>query len=77
MKKAVFFKCLYMCSLDIVEYSHNSHRSFPWVLDNLDVTAFDFVKVIEITIRADDQLPRDIVKHLSWVSVVLLFSCRM
>lgn len=70
MQKDSFFNSLYACSLEIVEYSHNTHnslREFPWVLSALELTVYDFVKVIEITIRSDDQLPRYIIKHLSWV----------
>ncbi|KRT83966.1 hypothetical protein AMK59_1352, partial [Oryctes borbonicus] len=77
MQKDSFFNSLYACSLEIVEYSHNTHnspREFPWVLNALDLTVYDFVKVIEITIRSDDQLPRYIVKHLSWVEERILES---
>ncbi|GJQ66563.1 hypothetical protein Trydic_g4544 [Trypoxylus dichotomus] len=77
MQKDSFFNSLYACSLEIVEYSHNTHnspREFPWVLNALELTVYDFVKVIEITIRSDDQLPRYIVKHLSWVEERILES---
>lgn len=72
MQKVVFFNCLYACSLEIIEYSHGSPKEFPWVLNALDLTVYDFVKVIEITIRSDEQLPRNIVKHLSRVFIVCL-----
>ncbi|XP_057677210.1 retinoblastoma-associated protein [Corythoichthys intestinalis] len=37
---------------------------FPWILDVLDLSAFDFYKVIESFIKADATLIKDIVKHL-------------
>ncbi|XP_077597036.1 retinoblastoma-associated protein [Stigmatopora nigra] len=37
---------------------------FPWILDVLDLSAFDFYKVIESFIKADTTLIKDIVKHL-------------
>ncbi|KAI4468667.1 retinoblastoma-associated protein rb -related [Holotrichia oblita] len=76
MQKDSFFHSLYACSLEIVEYSHNTHnspREFPWVLSALELTVYDFVKVIEITIRSDDQLPRYIIKHLSWVCFLSVY----
>uniref|UniRef100_A0A674NAD1 Retinoblastoma-associated protein n=1 Tax=Takifugu rubripes TaxID=31033 RepID=A0A674NAD1_TAKRU len=37
---------------------------FPWILDVVELTAFDFYKVIESFIKADPTLSKDIVKHL-------------
>ncbi|XP_061558132.1 retinoblastoma-associated protein isoform X1 [Phycodurus eques] len=37
---------------------------FPWILDVLNLSAFDFYKVIESFIKADATLSKDIVKHL-------------
>ncbi|XP_051902931.1 retinoblastoma-associated protein [Hippocampus zosterae] len=37
---------------------------FPWILDVLNLSAFDFYKVIESFIKADLTLSKDIVKHL-------------
>ncbi|XP_045895574.1 retinoblastoma-associated protein [Micropterus dolomieu] len=37
---------------------------FPWILDVVNLTAFDFYKVIESFIKADPTLSKDIVKHL-------------
>nr|XP_057943789.1 retinoblastoma-associated protein [Doryrhamphus excisus] len=37
---------------------------FPWILDVLNLTAFDFYKVIESFIKADPTLSKDTVKHL-------------
>uniref|UniRef100_H3D2K2 Retinoblastoma-associated protein n=1 Tax=Tetraodon nigroviridis TaxID=99883 RepID=H3D2K2_TETNG len=37
---------------------------FPWILDVVNLAAFDFYKVIESFIKADPTLSKDIVKHL-------------
>ncbi|TNN88688.1 Retinoblastoma-associated protein [Liparis tanakae] len=37
---------------------------FPWILDVVDLPAFDFYKVIESFIKAEPTLSKDIVKHL-------------
>ncbi|KAM9846676.1 retinoblastoma-associated protein [Aulostomus maculatus] len=41
-----------------------SDLCFPWILDVLNLSAFDFYKVIESFIKADPTLNKDIVKHL-------------
>ncbi|KAJ4929583.1 hypothetical protein JOQ06_018606 [Pogonophryne albipinna] len=37
---------------------------FPWILDVVNLSAFDFYKVIESFIKAEPTLSKDIVKHL-------------
>ncbi|XP_075957312.1 retinoblastoma-associated protein isoform X1 [Anarhichas minor] len=37
---------------------------FPWILDVVELPAFDFYKVIESFIKAEPTLSKDIVKHL-------------
>uniref|UniRef100_A0A8D0B552 Retinoblastoma-associated protein n=1 Tax=Sander lucioperca TaxID=283035 RepID=A0A8D0B552_SANLU len=37
---------------------------FPWILDVVNLAAFDFYKVIESFIKAEPTLSKDIVKHL-------------
>ena len=37
---------------------------FPWILDAFSLQAFEFYKVIESFIKAENELPLDIVKHL-------------
>lgn len=57
---------------------------FPWILDVVNLAAFDFYKVIESFIKADPTLSKDIVKHLetcenlimeriAWRTVSLVF----
>lgn len=49
-------------------YSYSSQRTFPWVLEILNIEPFNFYKIIEMIVRAEDQLPRDVLKHLNSVS---------
>ena len=39
--------------------------SFPWILDVFEIQPFDFFKVIDSFIQADDALPSAVVKVLS------------
>lgn len=48
-------------------YSYNCQRKFPWMLSMLGIQPFNFVRVVELIVRSQDQLPRDAVKHLNMV----------
>lgn len=68
-----FIRCLFACCLEIVIYSYKSNdKVFPWILKALDLEAYYFYKVIEIIVRAEEQLPRDVVKHLSQIEERIL-----
>lgn len=58
--------------------------SFPWIINILDLKAFDLYKVIESFIKAEPNLTREMIKHLeccehrimeslAWQSVSLCF----
>ncbi|XP_054278335.1 retinoblastoma-like protein 1 isoform X1 [Macrosteles quadrilineatus] len=70
----VFHQTLFACCLEIVIYSYNSQRTFPWVLQALGVEPYHFYKVIEVTVRAEEQLSRDMVKHLNLIEEQILES---
>lgn len=40
---------------------------FPWIVDIFDLSPYYFYKVIEIIIRAEEGLSRDVVKYLNHV----------
>ena len=42
-------------------------RTFPWIVDIFELSPYHFYKVIEIIIRAEKGLSRDVVKHLNHV----------
>jgi len=64
----VFHQSLFACCLEIVMYSYNSQQTFPWVLEALNLESYYFYKVIEVIVKVEDQLSRDMVKHLNMVS---------
>ena len=55
---------MFSTTLEIVMSSLSSQRYLPWFLDTFQLEAYQFHKVIEIIIRAEDGLARDMVKHL-------------
>ncbi|XP_061449609.1 retinoblastoma-like protein 2 isoform X2 [Rhineura floridana] len=68
----VFHRSLMACCLEIIIYSYKATDSFPFVTDIFDVPAFHFYKVIEILIRAEDGLCREVVKHLNHIEEQIL-----
>ena len=74
IKQTLFHQALFACSLEIVIFSYNSQRTFPWILDTFRLEAIHFYKVIEIIIRAEESLARDVVKHLQRIEEQVLES---
>ena len=65
LERMDFHETLYIASLEIVIFSYSSPtKTFPWALETFNVAPFNFYKVIEILIRIEDGLARDVVKHL-------------
>ncbi|KAM6178098.1 retinoblastoma-associated protein isoform 2-T2 [Rhynchocyon petersi] len=70
----IFHKSLLACALEVVmaTYSRSTSQhldsgtdlSFPWILNVLNLKAFDFYKVIESFIKAESNLTREMIKHL-------------
>ncbi|VDI37744.1 retinoblastoma-like protein 1 [Mytilus galloprovincialis] len=69
-----FHRCLFACCLEIVIFSYNSQRKFPWIVEIFDICPYYFYRVVEIIIRAEDGLSRDVVKHLNHVEECILES---
>ncbi|XP_050587577.1 retinoblastoma-like protein 1 isoform X4 [Bombus affinis] len=75
LTKEIFIQCLFACCLEIVIYSYKSNdKIFPWILNALSLDAYYFYKVIEIIVRAENQLSRDVVKHLNQIEEKILES---
>lgn len=71
----MFIQCLFACCLEIVIYSYKSNdKIFPWILNALNLDAYYFYKVIEIIVRTEDQLSREVVKHLNQIEEKILES---
>lgn len=77
VQNVAFYECVLACSLEIVIYSYNCQRKFPWILEALEIQPYNFVKVIELVVRSKDQFSRDAVKHLNLVSIYFLFYCML
>ncbi|XP_045444621.1 retinoblastoma-associated protein isoform X1 [Pipistrellus kuhlii] len=89
----IFHMSLLACALEVVvaTYSRSTSQnldtgtdlSFPWILNVLNLKAFDLYKVIESFIRAEANLTREMIKHLeqcehrimeslAWLSDIIL-----
>ncbi|XP_078410896.1 retinoblastoma-like protein 1 isoform X2 [Cetorhinus maximus] len=74
LEQDIFHRSLMACCLEIVLSSYSSQRTFPWIIDILNLSPFYFYKVIEVLIRAEDGLSRDMVKHLNNIEEQILES---
>uniref|UniRef100_A0A1B6EEJ0 Retinoblastoma-like protein 1 n=2 Tax=Clastoptera arizonana TaxID=38151 RepID=A0A1B6EEJ0_9HEMI len=74
LHQEIFHQTLFACCLEIIIYSYNSQRTFPWILEALGIYPYHFYKVIEIIVRTEDQLSRDMVKHLNLIEENILES---
>ncbi|KAF3841237.1 hypothetical protein F7725_007099 [Dissostichus mawsoni] len=80
LNDSTFHTSLLACALEVVMATYGVLRledttggsgdpvetnvCFPWILDVVNLSAFDFYKVIESFIKAEPTLSKDIVKHL-------------
>ena len=69
----IFHQILLIACLEIVIFSYNSPtKTFPWALDVFQLEAYQFYKIIEILIRTEEGLARDVVKHLQLIEERIL-----
>ncbi|XP_071490054.1 retinoblastoma-like protein 1 [Diadema antillarum] len=68
----LFHRSLFACCLEVVIYAYNSQRTFPWVMEAFSIPPFHYYKVIELILRAEDGLSRDVVKHLNYIEEDIL-----
>ncbi|XP_066488547.1 retinoblastoma-associated protein isoform X2 [Tiliqua scincoides] len=74
----IFHTSLMACSLEVVmaTYGRTASQSdivnmetvlsFPWIINVLDLKAFDLYKVIESFIKAEPSLTKEMIKHLEY-----------
>ncbi|XP_010210881.1 PREDICTED: retinoblastoma-like protein 1 [Tinamus guttatus] len=74
LEQDVFHRSLMACCLEIVLFAYSSPRTFPWIIEVLDLKPFYFYKVIEVLIRSEEGLSRDMVKHLNSIEEQILES---
>lgn len=69
----IFHETLFACCLEMVIFAYNAQRAFPWVLNALQIHPYHFYKVIEVIVRVEDKLPRNMVKHLNSVCLINIY----
>ncbi|XP_008533467.1 retinoblastoma-like protein 1 isoform X3 [Equus przewalskii] len=74
LEQDIFHRSLMACCLEIVLFAYSSPRTFPWIVEVLNLQPFYFYKVIEVVIRSEEGLSRDMVKHLNGVEEQILES---
>ncbi|XP_069508219.1 retinoblastoma-like protein 1 isoform X1 [Ambystoma mexicanum] len=74
LEQDIFHRSLMACCLEIVLFAYSSQRTFPWIIEVLSLRPFYFYKVIEVLIRSEEGLSRDMVKHLNSIEEQILES---
>ncbi|XP_035243442.1 retinoblastoma-like protein 1 [Anguilla anguilla] len=74
LEQDIFHRSLMACCLEVVLFAYNSQRSFPWIIEVFGLRPFYFYKVIEVFIRSEEGLSRDMVKHLNGIEEQVLES---
>ncbi|XP_008108176.2 retinoblastoma-like protein 1 isoform X2 [Anolis carolinensis] len=74
LEQDIFHCSLLACCLEIVLFAYSSPRTFPWIIEVLNLRPFYFYKVIEVLIRSEEGLSRDTVKHLNSIEEQILES---
>ncbi|KAJ8344323.1 hypothetical protein SKAU_G00316520 [Synaphobranchus kaupii] len=74
LEQDIFHRSLVACCLEVVLFAYNSQRSFPWIIEVFCLRPFYFYKVIEVFIRSEEGLSRDMVKHLNSIEEQVLES---
>ncbi|XP_063000944.1 retinoblastoma-like protein 1 isoform X2 [Elgaria multicarinata webbii] len=74
LEQDIIHRSLLACCLEIVLFAYSSSRTFPWIIEILNLRPFYFYKVIEVLIRSEEGLSRDMVKHLNSIEEQILES---
>ncbi|KAL6458547.1 hypothetical protein MHYP_G00337770 [Metynnis hypsauchen] len=74
LEQEVFHCSLLACCLEVILFAYSSQRTFPWILETFQLRPFYFYKVIEVFIRSEEGLSRDMVKHLNTIEEQVLES---
>jgi len=64
--------CSWLGVIELIHVLFYALRIFPWIIDIFEISSYYFYKVIELLIRVEDGLSRDVVKHLNHASILLL-----
>uniref|UniRef100_A0A4W4E976 Retinoblastoma-like protein 2 n=1 Tax=Electrophorus electricus TaxID=8005 RepID=A0A4W4E976_ELEEL len=74
LEQDMFHRSLIACCLEIVIFSYRPPGEFQRVLQIFGIPPYHFYKVIEVLVRAEDGLFREVVKHLNHVEEQVLES---
>ncbi|XP_056137847.1 retinoblastoma-like protein 2 [Lampris incognitus] len=74
LEQDMFHRSLLVCCLEIVIFSYRPPGDFPTVIQIFQLPAYHFYKVIEVLVRAEQGLFREVVKHLNQVEEQVLES---
>ncbi|XP_030313362.1 retinoblastoma-like protein 2 isoform X3 [Calypte anna] len=74
LEQDVFHRSLLACCLEIITFTYNPPGNFPYITEIFDIPVYHFYKVIEVFIRAEDGLCREVVKHLNHIEEQILES---
>ncbi|KAM9376938.1 retinoblastoma-like protein 2 isoform 2-T2 [Pholidichthys leucotaenia] len=74
LEQDVFHRSLLACCLEIVIFSYRPPGDFPNVISIFQLPAYHFYKVIEVLVRSEQGLFREVVKHLNQVEEQVLES---
>ncbi|KAL0978861.1 hypothetical protein UPYG_G00176710 [Umbra pygmaea] len=72
LEQDIFHCSLLACCLEVVLFAYSSQRTFPWIITIFKLPPFYFFKVIEVFIRSEEGLSRDMVKHLNSIEEQVL-----
>ncbi|XP_075044974.1 retinoblastoma-like protein 2 [Mixophyes fleayi] len=74
LDQEIFHKSLVACCLEITIFSYKPPGTFPQIIVMFDLAPYHFYKVIELLIKAEDGLCREVVKHLNQIEEQILES---
>ncbi|KAL3858951.1 hypothetical protein ACJMK2_009197 [Sinanodonta woodiana] len=71
-KRLQLGESLYFKTLESILVSEKARMMFPWIVEIFDLSPYHFYKVIEIVVREEEGLSRDVVKHLNHIEESIL-----
>ncbi|KAG8563380.1 hypothetical protein GDO81_016044 [Engystomops pustulosus] len=74
LEQEIFHKSLIACCLEVIMFSYKPPGTFPQIMEMFDLVPYQFYKVIELVIKAEDGLCREVVKHLNQIEEQILES---
>ncbi|KAJ1363596.1 hypothetical protein KIN20_023493 [Parelaphostrongylus tenuis] len=67
LRKEEFLSAVFCCAMELALFVQGSERVFPWCLEVCGLPAVSFQKIIEVVVRNEPRLTREMVRHLNKV----------